>query len=134
VASILLIGADTALLEGIAQALASAGHHALTAVSVAEAAFVAAAAPPLMVVCDRALLTTVSDTRTLGLASGGALVAYGDPAIPLSSAMRRAMLAELRLPLERARLVALATHVAARLRHTGRDASTPTPPESRPAV
>ncbi|MDQ8155751.1 MAG: hypothetical protein P3B98_13955 [Gemmatimonadota bacterium] len=133
-ADILLIGADAALLEGIAQALVAAGHHVLTAATVAEASFIAAAAPPLLVACDRALLASVGDTRGLGLAPGGALVAYGDPATPLPAPVRRAVLAELRLPLERARLLALAAHVASRARTTGRDARTPTPPESRPGV
>lgn len=133
-ASILLIGADTALLEGLAQALAVAGHQALTAASVAEASFIAAAAPPLLIVCDRALLAAVADARSLGLTPGGALVAFGDPAVPLSAPMRRVVLAELRLPLERSRLVALATHVAARVRNTGRGAQSTTPPESRPGV
>lgn len=133
-ASILLIGADAALLEGIAQALAAAGHQALTAASVAEAAFIASAAPPLLVVCDRALLAAVADARSLGMAPGGALVAFGDPAVPLSAPMRRVVLAELRLPLERSRLVALATHLAARVRTTGRDAQKSTPPEPRPAI
>ncbi len=133
-AAILLIGADAALLEGIAQALAAAGHHVLTAASVAESLFVAAAAPPLLVVCDRALLATVADARSMGLAPGGALIVYGDPATPLPAPVRRAVLAELRLPLERARLTALAAHVAARAHHTGRDSASVTPPESRPGV
>lgn len=132
-AAILLIGADAALLEGIAQAFAAAGHQVLTAATVAEASFVSAASPPLLAVCDRALLATVTDVRSLGLAPGGALVAYGDPAAPLPAPVRRAVLAELRLPLERSRLLALAAHVEARARHTGRD-SNATPPEPRPSI
>jgi hypothetical protein len=134
VADILLIGADAALLEGIAQALAAAGHRIVIAASIAEASFVASAAAPLLVVCDRALLATVGDARGLGLAAGGALVAFGDPATPLPAPVRRAVLAELQLPLERARLVALAAHVEARARRTGRTVDASTPPESRPAV
>lgn len=130
VAAILLVGADAALLEGIAQTLTAAGHQVLTAVSIAEAGFIAAAAPPLLAVVDRALLATAGDTRALGLAPGGALVVFGDPASPLPGPVRRTVLAELRLPLERARLTALAAHVAARAHHTGRDAVSPTPAES----
>jgi hypothetical protein len=133
VAAILLVGADAALLEGIAQTLADAGHQVLTAVSMADASFIAAAAPPLLAVVDRALLATAGDTRSLGLAAGGALVVFGDPGSPLPGPVRRTVLAELRLPLERARLTALAAHVADRARRTGRNVSTPTPPESRPA-
>lgn len=132
VASILLVGADTALLEGITQALASAGHQVHTAASLAEASFVATAAPPLLAVIDRSLLLSASDLRGLGLAPRGAIVVFGDPTTPLPGALRRAVLAELRLPLERARLTALAAHVEARAQDRGRDAK-PTPPESRPA-
>jgi hypothetical protein len=44
------------------------------------------------------------------------------------------VLAELRLPLERSRLTALAAHVEERARRTGRDAVVGTPPDSRPAL
>jgi hypothetical protein len=128
----LLIGADAALLEGLAQALTAAGHQVLTATSLAEASFVAAATPPLLAVVDRALLAAAGDAHLVGLAPGGAVVAYGDPAAPLAGPVRRAVLAELRLPLERARLTALAAHVAARAQCTGRN--TVTPAESRPGV
>lgn len=134
VADLLLVGADAALLEGIAQTLTAAGHQVLTAVSIDEASFIAAAAPPLLAVVDRTLLVTDADARALGLAPGGALVVFGDPASPLPGPVRRTVLAELRLPLERARLTALAAHVAARAQRTGRNATTPTPPESRPSL
>lgn len=133
-AVMLLVGADTALIEGIAQVLAAAGHQVLTASSLAEASFVATSAPPLLAVVDRTLLGTVTDTRSIGLAPGGALVAFGDPGVPLPAPVRRSVLAELRLPLERARLVALALHVEDRARRTGRDAVVETPPESRPTL
>jgi cytochrome c551/c552 len=134
VALILIVGADAALLEGMAQALGAAGQQVLTAATLAEAAFVAAAAPPLLAVVDRVLLASVTDTRSIGLAPGGALVAFGDPGIPLAASVRRSVLAELRLPLERARLIALAAHVQDRARRTGRDVVAKTPPDSRPAL
>jgi len=134
VASILLVGADTALLEGIAQALASAGHQALTATSLAEASFVATAVPPLLAVIDRSLLINATELRGFGLAPRGAIVVFGDPVTPLPGALRRAVLAELQLPLERARLTALAAHVEERARRTGRDVVAETPPDSRPAL
>ena len=129
----LLVGADAALLEGIAQALASAGHHVLTASSLAEAGFVAAASPPLLAVIDRALLVN-ADARGIGLAPGGALVVFGDPQTTLPAPVRRQVLAELRLPLERGRLSALAVHLEARARRAGRGAPVLTPPDSRPAT
>lgn len=131
-ADLLLVGADAALLEGIAQTLTAAGHQVLTATSIDEASFIAAAAPPLLAVVDRTLLATAGDARALGLAPGGALVVFGDPATPLPGPVRRTVLAELRLPLERARLTALAAHVASRAQRTGRNATLPTPPEPRP--
>jgi len=134
VAVILLVGADAALLEGIAQALAAAGRQVLTAASLAEASFLAAAAAPLLAVVDRTLLTSAASVRGMGLAPGGALVAFGDPATPMPGPVRRAVLAELRLPLERARLLALVAHVEARAHVTGRDRQSPTPPESRQRV
>jgi hypothetical protein len=42
------------------------------------------------------------------------------------------VLAELRLPLERSRLTALAGHVQARAHRTGRDVAAETPPDARP--
>jgi hypothetical protein len=134
VAGILLVGADAALLEGIAQSLGATGHQVLTASNLAEASFLAATAPPLLAVIDRVLLATVSDTRSIILAPGGALVAYGDPGIPLPAPVRRSVLAELRLPLERSRLSALAAHVQARAHHTGRDVAAETPPDARPPL
>lgn len=129
-ASILLIGADVALLEGLAQALVAAGHHVLTAASLAEASFVTATSAPLLAVVDRSLLRSAHDVHALRLTAGGAVVTYGNPASPLTGHVRRVVLAELRLPLERARLAALATHVEARLQHTGRDTSSRWSPES----
>jgi hypothetical protein len=133
VADLLLVGADAALLEGIAQALTAAGHQVQTAASMDEASFIAAAAPPLLAVVDRTLLATDADARALGLAPGGALVVFGDPGTPLPGPVRRTVLAELRLPLERARLTALAAHVADRAQRTGRNTPRQTPPESRPS-
>lgn len=129
-AAILLVGADAALLEGLAQALAAAGHQALTAASVAEASFVAAAAPPLLAVVDRALLAGIGDVRSIGLAPRGALVTFGDPSTPLPGPVRRLVLAELRLPLERARLAALAAHVESRAHEIGHSATRETPPDA----
>lgn len=129
VADILLVGADTALLEGIMQALSHAGHHVVSAGSLAEAAFVAAASPPLLAVVDRALLAHTTGLRQLGVAPGGAVIVFGDASTPLSGPVRRQVLAELRLPLERARLMALVTHVELRAHRAGRQAVVDPQPE-----
>ncbi|MHB1312904.1 MAG: hypothetical protein ACYC3L_12885, partial [Gemmatimonadaceae bacterium] len=103
-----------------------------TAATLAEAGFAAAAAPPLLAVVDRALLVH-ADVRGIGLAPGGAVVVFGDPQTSLPAPVRRLVLAELQLPLERGRLSALAVHVEARARRAGRGAPVLTPPDSRPA-
>jgi hypothetical protein len=59
----------------------------------------------------------------ISLAPGGALLLYrvvGSPVIALPPGLQRAVLADLTLPLERNRLVALVTHVRDRARVTGR--------------
>jgi len=135
-ATILLVGTDVPLLEGLAQTLAAVGHNTHLAATLAEAMEVAAAEPPLVAVIDRALIQPMGDPLRLPLARGGTLVVYrpdGASASPLPVALQRAALADLKLPLERHRLVALLQHVESRARTTGRD-RLPTPPERHPTV
>lgn len=132
-ATILLIGSDSALLEGLAQTFSALGHRARLAHGVGEAIEVAATAPPLVAVIDRALLLSVPEVLRIPLVPGGALVLYRTaPQLdaPLPPSVQRAVLADLTLPLERTRLVALVRHVEERARTTGRD-HVPTPPEPR---
>src|ERR687886_691603 len=82
--TILLIGSDTPLLEGLAQTLAAVGHLPMIAGSLGDAAEVA------------------------------------HPAPPLPPALQRLVLADVTLPLERKRLVALVQHVTERAQATGR--------------
>jgi len=94
----------------------------------------AADAAPLLAVVERNLANEASgETLAITLAPGGALVLYhgtgGDlPAI--SPTLQRSVMAELTLPLERNRLMALAAHVQERVRATGRGRRT-TPPEQQ---
>ena len=70
-----------------------------------------------------------ADALGISLAPGGALVLYSvsgkGPAPVLPPALQRAVLANITLPLERQRLVALVQHVAERVRTTGRRRNTP---------
>jgi hypothetical protein len=135
-ALILLVGTDVPLLEGLSQTLAAVGHSPRIASTLVEAVEVASVTPPLVAVIDRSLLLPIGDALRVPLARGGAIVAYrvdGAETAPLPVALQRAALADLRLPLERHRLVALLQSVEARARSAGRD-RLPTPPEQHPTV
>lgn len=131
---VLLVGDDDALLEGLAQSFAALGYAPHVAPTLNDGRDAAAAAPPLLAVVDRALATESSaDALAIQLAPGGAIVLYhaaADARPTLSLALQRAVLADLTLPLERARLIALAQHVQERVRVTGRGKRT-TPPEQQ---
>ncbi len=133
--SIVLVGSDLALLEGLAQTLGAVGHRTLMASSVAEGTALAAAAPPLIALVERDM--AIAHVRTgalrMPVAPGGSLVLFRsteDPSGPLPPALVRITLADLALPLERHRLVALVRSVEERAHHSGRDRPQ-TPPESR---
>lgn len=130
-ATILLLGTNTALLEGLSQTLASAGHQSLIARSPGEALDVTAAEKPLLAVVERELALT--ESFHLPLQAGGAVVVYdAEPGVtePLPPKVARATLAKLVLPLERQRLLALVSHVVERSAQTGR-AQSKTPPDQR---
>jgi len=123
-ATILLIGSNQALLEGLAQSLVNAGltvHHAHTA---HEGVEIALADRPLVVVVERRSAETDPDALRIPLASGGAVLLChtdGDAPSSLPPALHRLVLADLTLPLERNRLHALIHRVADRARVTGRE-------------
>lgn len=131
---VMLVGTDVALLEGLAQSLAALGHGSRVAQSLAEAFALSSVHAPLILVVDRALASS-GGTELLSspLAAGGARLLYrtdATPLGPLPPALQRAVLAELSLPLERHRLVALIESVGERARLSGRSLRH-TPPESR---
>jgi DNA-binding NtrC family response regulator len=131
-ASILLVGEDAALLEGLAQLLAGQGHSSTTSSSLVEARETARRSPPLVAVVDRRSLNG-DDSLGMTLAAGGAAVLYrtGDaPAALLPAGFRRCILADLALPLERNRLLTLVQWVEERATAVGRRTSRNTPPES----
>ena len=138
---ILLVGTELPLLEGLAQSFAALGFAPVVAQSLHDAREAAAHDPPLIVVVSRALAATSSaETLSIPLAPGGAFVLYrsvGDRARDASPAsVQRAVLADLSLPLERNRLMALVQHVGERARVTGRgvdDSARPTRQHRRSA-
>jgi CheY-like chemotaxis protein len=124
---ILLVGGNAALLEGLAQALASTGQRVVTAHSLDEALELQARHPPVLTVAERGLVSDAEPAKSFmhgTLAGGGALVTYreaGDTSRALPAVLARHVLADLVLPLERVRLVALAEHLATRARAVGRE-------------
>jgi DNA-binding NtrC family response regulator len=136
-ATILLVGGDGALLEGLAQSLVNAGHRVQHAPTAALGVELALADRPLVVVVDRRSAESDPDALRIPFASGGAvLLCHADGASPsaLPSALHRLVLADLTLPLERNRLLALVHRVADRARVTGRQSDSfpglPEPPLS----
>jgi ActR/RegA family two-component response regulator len=131
---VLLVGADAALLEGLSQSFAALGYAPRVAITLHDARESAALTPPVLAVVDRRLAGDASaDTLAIKLRPGGAMVMYhgpndSRPAMP--AALLRAVMADLTLPLERNRLMALAQHVQGRIRTTGRGSRT-TPPEGQ---
>jgi len=136
---ILLAGGNTALLEGLAQALANIGHRVVVADSREEAEDAQARLSPILVVAQRSLVSDSDPERSLlrgTLAAGGALVTYreaGDTSRALPAPIARHVLADLVLPLERNRLVALAEHLATRAKAVGRLPTDVTLPDSSPS-
>jgi CheY-like chemotaxis protein len=124
---ILLVGSELPLLEGLSQSLASSGFTPVVAQSLSEARELASQRPPLIAVISRALAAAgTGETLSIPLAPGGALMLFrgvGSLLVTLSPTVQRAVLADLTLPLERNRLMALAHHVQDRALATGRGRS-----------
>lgn len=122
-ATILLLGTDEALLEGLVQTLTALGHQPVLTHDAAEAVQAASSKAPLLAVMDQDALSADPRLLRLPLQAGGCIVLYRQPgtkaaALPQS---HRNVIAELVLPLERNRLVALVHSVEERARITGRE-------------
>jgi len=127
---VLLVGGDVALLEGLSQSLGALGYATMATQELREARDMAASRVPLIAVVEaNAAAMSCADALGIPLAPGGALVLYNvsgtGPAPVLPPTLQRAVLANITLPLERQRLVALVQHVAERVRTTGRRRDTP---------
>ena len=75
-ASILLVGGNEALLEGLAQMLAHAGHVPHAAHSALDAIEVSASVRPLVAVIERDLALANPELARLPLESGGSFLIY----------------------------------------------------------
>ena len=130
---ILLAGGNTALLEGLAQALANTGQRVIVAHSLDEASDLQARHPPILTVAERGLVSDTDPGRGFlraTMAGGGTMITYreaGDTSRTLPALLARHVLADLVLPLERNRLVALAEHLALRAKAVGRSADVTLP-------
>jgi DNA-binding NtrC family response regulator len=130
---ILLVGSDSALLEGLAQSFAARGCPICVTPGLTEGLEAVSTNPPLVAVIEREMaVTSPGKTLALPLARGGAIVLFHsstDETTPLVPALQRALLADLALPLERHRLFALVQRVAERAQAAGRQSPEPaTPP------
>ncbi len=128
----LVIGSDESVLEGIAQALGTAGHRAHVTRSLAEAAAVLTEIRPLVVLVERACASDPEFMR-LRLPTGCAVVLYrhdDGPTPALPAPVQRLTLADLILPWERQRLITMVQRLTERAVATGR-ARRDTPPEER---
>lgn len=122
--NVLLVGTNLTLLEGIAQSLSAQANVARVAATFADARDLATSEQPLLAIVERSMAAeSASEVLGLRLASGGALVLYRDgagPGIAIPHALQRHVLAELTLPLERNRLMALLQSVRDRAAAAGR--------------
>ena len=115
-----------ALLEGISQTLVGAGHQVSVSKDIPEALERMRGAHPLVAVVHRDELVQGGTGFRVALAPGGALISFHsedteEPRLPFE--LRRATLAELKLPLERQRLLALVRSVENRARAAGKDSA-----------
>lgn len=134
---VILIGSDAALMEGLAQSFASQGLAPTVVGTILEACEAAAEEAPIMVVVSRqTAVAAPGDVLSVPMLAGGSLVLYrggGESDLADTPAiLRRSVMAELSLPLERKRLMALALKARDRAVTTGRAARSVS--QSRPAA
>jgi hypothetical protein len=138
-ATVFLIGSNDPLLEGIAQTLAAAGHQPRICHALNDAHEMARTEPPLAAVIERTLAVDDPASLRIPVVPGGATLLFrsgaeAEPTEPLPLPVQRLVMAELTLPLERHRLVALIQRMEERRQVTGRGRrGHDTPPEHRPA-
>lgn len=132
---VLSIGGNSAVMEGIAQTLASSGFRVASVASADEAVGAVVAESPLILLLPAELASAHPGLLRLPRREVGSTIVWRDsdsPTTPLALSTRRYVLAELRLPLERQRLVSLARHVANRAVELGRDGDGRAAPPEQP--
>src|SRR5881394_2962763 len=121
--NVILVGKDAALLEGLAQSYAASGFNPRVVPTLIDACELAAESRPIVALVERDLaIASPGDAMSIPLASGGSLALYhsGDSAGVTPIRLQRSVVAELILPLERARLVAFTKSLAGRADAVGR--------------
>jgi hypothetical protein len=130
---VLIVGGDPAVQEGVLQSVRAAGLDAEACPDVRCASDAAAESPPVALVVHIDHASTGEELRRMALLPGGVIILFHDSDRAGASSRQsfgRAVIAELRLPLERARLIALLNRVVERARITGRDKRPPERPLS----
>jgi hypothetical protein len=135
VAKVILVGADIALLEGLAQTLLGLQHDVVFATTFGEVAAMASDRIPALTIVSSAALADAGFDAALPPTLGSALIVYAtshDERPFLPPRLQRATLAHLVLPLERHRLVALIQSFENRSRTTGRSMREDVPNDVQP--
>ena len=130
---VLIVGGDAALREGVLQSLRATGVTGEGCEDLSSAREMAVEEPPLALVVDVKLSTAQQGAGGIPLLPGVAVILFREDvraARPTQQVFGRSLVAELSLPLERARLLTLLQRIVARARITGRDRRTPDPPLS----
>lgn len=123
-ALLLIVGTDAALIEGMSQTLTGVGHEVMFARGLAEAIDAVGDLRPLVVLVERSAIDEIRSTLRIPQAEGGAILVFHPEdtvSPPLPHRLQRSTLAELELPLERQRLLALVHYVEKRAFTVGRD-------------
>jgi hypothetical protein len=115
--SVLIVGTNAPLIEGVAQILIARDHQLFFSPTLADALDAVGDVKPLVALVERSAIDETRMTLRIPLAQRGAFIVFhgeeSRPA-PLPHRVQRATLAELELPLERQRLLSLIRYVDGR--------------------
>lgn len=130
-ANVLVVGTDEALVDEIGRMLSGAGHGIRLASALADdrrdGDGAGGTGRVLVVLADRRLPAEEIVRRAGEAGPGSALLLYRpeEDALPLSATLQRLAMADLTLPLEQHRLLALIQRIEERARATGRQGHSP---------
>jgi len=120
---VLAVGGDEVVLEGIVQTLVASGFRVRHSADAADAADAAAEEAPLLMLVSSRLDGRLAELMRLPRQARGAVVLWHssrERRAVMAPWLQRGVLAELELPLERARLLALSRFVLDRYVEAGR--------------